>query len=374
MEKVLMVGTGDVGTHILEFLARDPRPIHLIVGDINEERGQKLVNNAIFGATHFDLHPKFEFRKIDLTNAEQISELIKKEKPSVCINSTVLHTWHLIRQLPEDIYARLSSATLGAWLPCQLALAYNFAKAIKMSDIKTHFINTSLSCLTNPVLGKVGMAPTIGIGNIDMIEPAVRTLVARELDVPRSNLRLYMVCHHQHWVYPREAGYKPGAPYFMKITLNGKDITSQFDTDKLMYDAVKAYPPGLEFTKVSASSTIKNLMALLFDTGMYCHSPGPNGLPGGYPVRLSAKGAEVILPDELTLEEAVKMNEESGRLDGIERIEEDGTVVFTDYAVEIMREILKFDCPTFKPEDSYDLALEMMRKYKELAEKYIKIG
>jgi hypothetical protein len=63
-------------------------------------------------------------------------------------------------------------------------------------------------------------------------------------------------------------------------------------------------------------------MALLFDTGMYCDSPGPNGLPGGYPVRLSAKGAEVILPEELTLDEAVKMNAESGRLDGIERIEE----------------------------------------------------
>jgi hypothetical protein len=67
------------------------------------------------------------------------------------------------------------------------------------------------------------------------------------------------------------------------------------------------------------------------------------------------------------------MNEESGRLDGIERIEEDGTVVFTDYAVEIMRETLKIDCPTFRPEDSYELALEMMKKYKELAEKYIKI-
>jgi hypothetical protein len=117
------------------------------------------------------------------------------------------------------------------------------------------------------------MAPTIGIGNIDMIEPAVRTLVARELDVPRSNLKLYMVCHHQHWVYPREAGYKPGAPYFLKITLNGKDVSSQFDTDKLMYDGVKAYPPGLDFTKVSASSTIKNLMALLFDTGMRSKKP-----------------------------------------------------------------------------------------------------
>ena len=51
---------------------------------------------------------------------------------------------------------------------------------------------------------------------------------------------------------------------------------------------------------------------------------------------LSAKGAEVILPDDITLEEAIRMNEESGRLDGIERIENGGTVVFADYTNEIM--------------------------------------
>jgi len=371
MEKVLMVGTGDVGAHILEILAREPKPLKLIVGDKNTERGQALVNNALIGAAHHDLHPDFDFQKIDLVNIEETAELLSKEKPSAVINCTVMHTWHLIRQLPEDIYAKISSAALGAWLPCQLALAYNLAKAIKISGIKAHFINTSLSCLTNPVLGTIGMAPTIGIGNVDLIEPAVRTLVARELNVPRSNIKLYMVAHHQHWVYPREAGYKPGAPYFLKVTVNGKDITSEFDTDRLMYDGVKLYPPGLEFTKVSASSTIKNLMALLFDTGIYTHSPGPNGLPGGYPVRLSGKGAEVILPDELTLEEAIHRNEEAGRLDGIERIKEDGTVIFADYTVEIMREVMGFDCPTFKAEESYDRALEMIRKYKELAQKYI---
>ena len=159
MEKVLMVGTGDVGSHILEILARTPMSFSFIVGDIDEERGQKLVNNALIGAAHHDLHPHFDFRKIDLTNIEETAELLRTEKPAVVINCTVMHTWHLIRQLPQEIYARISSAALGAWLPCQLALAYNLAKAIKISGIQTHYINTSLSCLTNPVLGKAGMPP-----------------------------------------------------------------------------------------------------------------------------------------------------------------------------------------------------------------------
>ena len=371
MEKVLMIGTGDVGTHILEIMARDPKPLTLIVGDINTDRGQAVVNNAMIGAAHHDLHPHFDFRRIDLSNVEETAALLAQEKPSAVINCTVMHTWHLIRLLPEDIYARISSATLGAWLPCQLALAYKLAQAIRIADIKTHYVNTSLSCLTNPVLGKVGMAPTIGIGNVDLIEPAVRTLIARELGVPRRNLKLYMVAHHQHWVYPREAGYQPGAPYYLKILLNGKDITSEFDTDRLMYDGVKLYPPGIDFTKVSASSTIKNMMALVFDMGLDTHSPGPNGLPGGYPVRLSAQGSEVILPDDLTLEAAVRMNEEAGRLDGIERIEDDGTVVFADYAQEIMKDMLGFDCPQFTPDESEARANELIARYHEFAKPYL---
>ena len=114
MEKVLMVGVGDVGTHILEFLARDPRPIELVVGDIDEKRAARLVNNAVIGAAHHGLHPQFSFRKIDLNNIEHTSDLIKEMNPKVIINCTVMHTWHLIRQLPSesDIVSLLVPAVL----------------------------------------------------------------------------------------------------------------------------------------------------------------------------------------------------------------------------------------------------------------------
>ena len=94
-----------------------------------------------------------------------------------------------------------------------------------------------------------------------------------------------------------------------------------------MYDGVKLYPPGLNFTSVSASSTIKNMLALLHDLNTYTHSPGPNGLPGGYPVVLNANGAEVTLPDDISLPEAIRMNEEAGRLDGVERIEDEEKII-----------------------------------------------
>ncbi len=122
---------------------------------------------------------------------------------------------------------------------------------------------------------------------------------------------------------------------------------------------------------VSASSTIKNLMALVFNMGTVTHSPGPNGLPGGYPVRLSAKGAEVVLPEGLTLEEAIRINEEAQRYDGVERIEDDGTVVFTDQATSIMKEMLGFDCKQFTPAESEGRARELIALYRQLEKKHL---
>ena len=153
--------------------------------------------------------------------------------------------------------------------------------------------------------------------------------------------------------------------------INGEVITDQFDTNKIMYDAVKMYPEDISFTAVSASSTIKNLKAMINDEGISTHSPGPNGLPGGYPVILDAKGAKVNLPDEISLEEAIRINEEAGKLDSIEKIKNDGTVVFTDYAYEIMKDTLGFDCHSFKPEESENLAFEQMARFKELSNKHI---
>ena len=46
-----------------------------------------------------------------------------------------------------------------------------------------------------------------------------------------------------------------------------------------------------------------------------------NGLPIGYPVILDEKGATINLPDEILLEDAIRMNEES-KLDSIEEIKD----------------------------------------------------
>lgn len=45
-------------------------------------------------------------------------------------------------------------------------------------------------------MGKVGLAPTIGIGNVDLIAPAVLTYVAQQKGIDRSRIETFHVCHH----------------------------------------------------------------------------------------------------------------------------------------------------------------------------------
>ena len=59
IEKILLIGVGDVGKHILEFAAREDRQFEWVVGDIDEKRAQWTCNNAEIGAAHHGKHPKF---------------------------------------------------------------------------------------------------------------------------------------------------------------------------------------------------------------------------------------------------------------------------------------------------------------------------
>ena len=84
---------------------------------------------------------------------------------------------------------------------------------------------------------------------------------------------------------------------------------------------------------------MKNLLALIGDHEARTHVSGPLGLPGGYPAIISPDGIELDLPPEINRATAVDLNTQAARWDGIERIEDDGTVIYTDRARDAMGEL-----------------------------------
>jgi hypothetical protein len=155
-----------------------------------------------------------------------------------------------------------------------------------------------------------------------------------------------------------------------------KDITSEVDVDSLISDRLMGGPvPDRIFRSwykypIVASCAVKNIVAMMNDTNLYTHAPGPIGLPGGYPVRLSGKGVEIVLPEELTLEEAIKINLEGCKHEGIEEIKEDGTLVSTEEGYKITKEILGVEMRELRFADMEDAAKEVVAAVKTAAKKY----
>ena len=71
-------------------------------------------------------------------------------------------------------------------------------KAVKLSGIETYVINSSFPDAVNPSLARVGLGPTVGIGNMDLIVPYIRKATSELLNVPMSNVDVEMIAHHYH--------------------------------------------------------------------------------------------------------------------------------------------------------------------------------
>ena len=156
----------------------------------------------------------------------------------------------------------------------------------------------------------------------------------------------------------------------MKIYVKGEDITDQLGGMKQFIAELPKHamrPACRHGQYLVAGSSVKNIMAILNDSNLITHAPGPQGLEGGYPVRLSRKGAEVVLPAGMTLEAARQLMLEAQQYDGIQEIKNNGDVVLTNEAYETFKEMFGVDCRAVTVDDSFEQARELRRKFEEFA-------
>lgn len=363
---IMIVGLGDLAGWVLEFLARLPGISRIVVGDINEEWGVQKVNSAIIGASQLNLFPQIHFRRMDVNDIQGMAAILREEEPEVIYNSTTLQSWWVITQLPKALYQEIDEARYGPWFPMHFVLTHKLMLAIKASGIHTLVANAAFPDAVNPALAKLGLTPTVGIGNIDNLTPSLKLTVSRKLNVPLPSVTIYLVAPHFFSYFTSRFGHTGGCPYLLKVMVYDQDVTPKLNPDELFKDLLKyARRPGsLKAHPVVAASAVKIIRGLLHDTRELGHAPGPNGLPGGYPVLLSSSGVEVVLPEGVTFEEAVRINDQGQKFDGIEKIQDDGTVIITDKSAEIMKRVIGFDCKVFKLSQMEEKAREMDERFR----------
>jgi hypothetical protein len=371
MDSIMIIGSaGSVGHDMMYQIACMGYPIKVVGADTNEARGFSEIEESLHIAHSLGHYPDLSFRKVDLFDVKGTSDLFKELKPKVICNLASLGSWWVTRLLPDDEYKKIGP--IGPWLPNHLTLAMKLMEAVKRSGVESKVVNGAFPDATNVVLGKLGYAPVCGGGNMDLGVYRLKRILARDMGVPFSSVTVYGVGHHGTFYTKRFDG-----PFWVKILVDGEDVTSKYPNEKLrdMYH-LAGYAKSIQYSGAltdqmrTASSFLANVLSIYYDAGKH-HTcvPGPNGLPGSYPCRLDEKGAEVVIPD-LRVEEAIKINEAGAKMDGIDRIKEDGTVVYLDKNVKYMREVVGYECEELKPSDSEERAKELNTLLKKLYEKY----
>lgn len=371
-------GTGRVGSYAVKFLARSYGIEKIIFVGRNEDSGLTVKNNALISASLSGFYPSIEFKKINLKNIKQTSELIKKEKPDAIINTaTAISLYPYFRKIKAKA-KELCFIMNGDNSPCahqvikDLAILYPLIKSIKKSGVKTHIINVAGPDTNHYILSKVNNVPIIGAGTIDLTVHGIRLVMADRLGIPMRDINVQMVAHHALRHYPPYKSSKIKVPYFVRIFIEDVDVTEKINIDEFVVvgNEVSGVEPTTARNKtnapMTAASAVKNTLAILNDTREIGHASGINGSPGGTPVLLTSDGAEMFLPKGITKEEALRINTEGMRLEGIERVKNDGTIVFTQIQTRWLEEALNLSWREVKLANIQERAQELSSSYQDL--------
>ncbi len=374
---VMIVGIGNVGGWTLELLLREPTVHKVVIADINETYGRRKLNTALSGAYQMGYYPQGQFTRMDLLDdPAKNAEIIKRVNPRVIVNTTTMWSaWNPTGSLPEHVMKPVNGAgALGPYLPFHLKLIYHLMLAVRQSGIEPYTINASFGDATGPCLKTQGLAFTVGMGNVDNMAVMVRMQVAELERVSVRDVLVQIVAHHFNNVWFQDEAPGPRPPYFIKICVDGVDITNKYDTYEMLRNAAagRMRLSGNVADSQTGSAMSKHVLALLNDTHLLTNAPSPGGLPGGYPVRLGSGGAQLALPDGITEAEAIRLNLEGQRRDGIKDIKDDGTVVYEQAVVDAWRQVMNYNCPSFNVKDVDCVADEQMRLYQELMKRHRK--
>jgi NAD(P)-dependent dehydrogenase (short-subunit alcohol dehydrogenase family) len=363
---LMLIGLGGLGSVLLELLAREDGLGRIVVGSRNVERGVAHCNLAQLGALAQGYAPAIRFVPLDLDDPQAVAEVVRRETPDVIVSTATRQTWWLPDLLPPAQAAVINSAGFGVWLPVHLTLTQKLMQALRLANYDGITLTAPFPDVVNCVLGRLDLAPTCGIGNLDEIVPKLRLLAAERLGTPLDAVRVLLVAHHALEPAAFGAPVDKVPPFFVRVEHGGQDVTRAICAGELLL-APYPLPAGPATHFLTAGSAVRLIRACLSDAGALLHAPAPNGLPGGYPVIASRAGVRPASIAGITLAEAISINERSHRFDGVERIEADGTVVFVPAAADVLRRALGYDCERLPPNEAEARAQELMARFREYA-------
>jgi hypothetical protein len=230
--------------------------------------------------------------------------------------------------------------------------------AWEKSGLSAPWVAASEPDLVNAILHLTGVGPTAGSGGIATCVPRIRFLAAQQAKAPAQEIVVRLVAGASFAdCLAGEGAGKDLPPFMLKVTWHGQDITLA------VRDKLKAKVPPLaelDHARIAASATL-DLLAALGDDGVHdLHVPAPNGLVGGYPVKINRRGAEVDLPAAWDLEHALGINATALAYDGIAALDKDGSITYTERGIAAFQSLLGERIERLRPQNAQSLAEKLV--------------
>lgn len=312
---IAITGSGSLATEVMHALARaskDPISVALLGRDM--DRLAELARSAAsLAATDLQIVPVV----IDWSDDALIKQTIAELRPKVLVHTASLQSpWTLNR---TDQWSDLvKSAGFGFTLPLQAVLALKVARAIADESPDTFLINGCYPDAVNRILSANGLKVSGGIGNVAILAALLWSGLPM---TTKQGRRLRLIAHHAHLaaiVERRELETR------LEAWLDEQPI---HDVAANWFRNARLQP---NMNNIAGEAAVPLLFALLGrGPSWQGHSPGPMGLPGGYPVIAGAGGVELDLPAEITVDEAKAKNMTAGLADGV-LIKDNGEVVLPE--------------------------------------------
>jgi len=298
--EILIIGTGSLASGVVNALSLlSVGALRVAIIGRSRHKASRLALMANTRAAVLRSSARFESVEVPQCKALHFSRVIRSLKPKVIFQvASIQSPWESSHG--HNSWTRLlASAGFGVTLPLQMVIAAEVTRAA--ADAPAAIVNASYPDCVNPVLDRVGLRTTCGIGNAAIVEAFCRV----HAPSPDSDVRV--IAHHGHfggWLKAQRARPQP------RVWIRGREIKSVTQRPDLgaMTD---------ELNEVTAATAIPVILSLVTGAALHVSIPGVPNLPGGYPFVLKRGKFALCLPPGVGLAEAIAHNKTGERLDGL---------------------------------------------------------
>lgn len=323
---ILISGTGGFAARIaFDIAATAAEPVEVVIAGRNRERLNWLRTAANARAALFGKTARFRTHAIDLLAPGASDTLLAATEPRIAVQAASIQTSQVIAQSGNAWTRLVAEGGLSATAVFQALISSRVAAAITERGKPVTLVNCSFPDVVNGIIVALGHAVSCGMGNVAILSNVFAGSVATP---PGGDLKV--LAHYQNLAaWRRRPEDRRGRP--PRVWLDGAEVENVYER---FADIQLTPEPVIE---ISGASGVPMLLAMAAGHPWQGHVPGPNGLPGGYPVQVADGALALDLPEDLTEAEAVAWNASFELENGLV-VSPEGTIGFTGVLGERLAE------------------------------------